>query len=198
MIRDDIHDALNRGDKDHASELLMVLRHFLETHPEAQLKRAEVVERLPHASQNSSTKTIWVEDTSRGLTAAAATPRHRIIAAGGTAPTADPARARPRLCAHPLPVSARFTASARPDSRHSTGTGVLAQIAAGAPPSNPCNILHSGPATSFTSTTTRTRNIPIKAETATSSTTKCLRFVRSSPFTDGNPTGHRAKATSDG
>ena len=58
MIRDDIHDALNRGDKDHASELLMVLRHFLETHPEAQLKRAEVVERLPHASQNSSTKTI--------------------------------------------------------------------------------------------------------------------------------------------
>jgi hypothetical protein len=35
MIRDDIHDALSRGDKDHASELLMVLRHFLATHPEA-------------------------------------------------------------------------------------------------------------------------------------------------------------------
>jgi hypothetical protein len=34
MIRDDIHDALNRGDKDHASELLMVLRHFLDAHPE--------------------------------------------------------------------------------------------------------------------------------------------------------------------
>jgi len=45
MIRDDIHEALNRGDKDHASELLMVLRHFLATHPEAQAKRAdEVVE----------------------------------------------------------------------------------------------------------------------------------------------------------
>jgi hypothetical protein len=29
MIRDDIHVALSRGDKDHASELLMVLRHFL-------------------------------------------------------------------------------------------------------------------------------------------------------------------------
>jgi hypothetical protein len=43
MIRDDIHAALNRGDKDHASELLMVLRHFLATHPEAQAKRAEEV-----------------------------------------------------------------------------------------------------------------------------------------------------------
>ena len=36
MIRDDIHDALDRDDKDHASELLMVLREFLATHPEAQ------------------------------------------------------------------------------------------------------------------------------------------------------------------
>ena len=44
MIRDDIHDALSRGDKDHASELLMVLRHFLEMHPEAQMKRAEAAE----------------------------------------------------------------------------------------------------------------------------------------------------------
>jgi hypothetical protein len=35
MVRDDIHDALSRGDKEHASELLMVLRHFLDTHPEA-------------------------------------------------------------------------------------------------------------------------------------------------------------------
>ena len=40
MIRDDIHAALNRGDKDHASELLMVLRQFLATHPEAHAKRA--------------------------------------------------------------------------------------------------------------------------------------------------------------
>jgi hypothetical protein len=43
MIRDDIHEALNRGDRDHASELLMVLRHFLATHPEAQAKRADEV-----------------------------------------------------------------------------------------------------------------------------------------------------------
>jgi hypothetical protein len=35
MMRDDIHDALGRGDKERASELLMVLRHFLATHPEA-------------------------------------------------------------------------------------------------------------------------------------------------------------------
>jgi hypothetical protein len=35
MIRDDIHEALSRNDKDRASELLMVLRHFLDTHPEA-------------------------------------------------------------------------------------------------------------------------------------------------------------------
>jgi hypothetical protein len=39
MMRDDIHDALSRGDKEHASELLMVLRHFLDTHPEAQQSR---------------------------------------------------------------------------------------------------------------------------------------------------------------
>jgi hypothetical protein len=36
MIRDDIHEALSRDDKDHASELLMVLRHFVATHPEVQ------------------------------------------------------------------------------------------------------------------------------------------------------------------
>jgi hypothetical protein len=35
MMRDDIHDALGRGDREHASELLMVLRHFISTHPEA-------------------------------------------------------------------------------------------------------------------------------------------------------------------
>ena len=35
MMRDDIRAALSRGDKDHASELLMVLRHFMVTHPEA-------------------------------------------------------------------------------------------------------------------------------------------------------------------
>jgi hypothetical protein len=35
MIRDDIHAALQRDDKDHASKLLMVLRHFLDVHPEA-------------------------------------------------------------------------------------------------------------------------------------------------------------------
>jgi hypothetical protein len=40
MMRDDIHEALGRGDKDHASELLMVLRDFLATHPEAHGKRA--------------------------------------------------------------------------------------------------------------------------------------------------------------
>jgi hypothetical protein len=39
MMRDDIHAALGRGDKDHASELLMALRHFLATHPEANGKR---------------------------------------------------------------------------------------------------------------------------------------------------------------
>jgi hypothetical protein len=39
MMRDDIHDALSRGDSDHASELLMVLRHFLATRSEAQRPR---------------------------------------------------------------------------------------------------------------------------------------------------------------
>ena len=38
MMRDDIHDALSRGDSDHASELLMILRHFVATHPEARDK----------------------------------------------------------------------------------------------------------------------------------------------------------------
>ena len=35
MMRDDIHAALDRGDKQHASELLTVLRQFLDGHPEA-------------------------------------------------------------------------------------------------------------------------------------------------------------------
>jgi hypothetical protein len=38
MMRDDIHDALSRGDSDHASELLMILRHFMAAHPEARDK----------------------------------------------------------------------------------------------------------------------------------------------------------------
>ncbi len=38
MIRDDIREAASRGDRDHASELMMVLRHFLETHPEAHVR----------------------------------------------------------------------------------------------------------------------------------------------------------------
>jgi hypothetical protein len=41
IIRDDIHEALNRNDKDHASELLMVLRHFLDSHPEARKEMSE-------------------------------------------------------------------------------------------------------------------------------------------------------------
>lgn len=35
MIRDDIRHALRRDDRAHAQELLMALRHFLETHPQA-------------------------------------------------------------------------------------------------------------------------------------------------------------------
>ena len=34
MIRDDIRAALRRDDKDHARELFMALRHFVDTHPE--------------------------------------------------------------------------------------------------------------------------------------------------------------------
>ena len=39
MIRADLHEALSRDDKDHASELLMVLRQFLSAHPEAQVRQ---------------------------------------------------------------------------------------------------------------------------------------------------------------
>jgi hypothetical protein len=35
MIRDDIREALKRDDRDHARELFMALRHFLDTHPAA-------------------------------------------------------------------------------------------------------------------------------------------------------------------
>lgn len=40
MIRDDVREAWHRGDKDHASELLLVLREYLATHPEARSKHA--------------------------------------------------------------------------------------------------------------------------------------------------------------
>ncbi len=39
MILDDMTAAIERGDDVHARELVMVLRHFLETHPEAELHR---------------------------------------------------------------------------------------------------------------------------------------------------------------
>jgi hypothetical protein len=35
MLRDDIRAALARGDREHARELFMALRHFLSTHPGA-------------------------------------------------------------------------------------------------------------------------------------------------------------------
>jgi hypothetical protein len=35
ILRDDIRAALARGDRNHARELLMALRHFLLVHPEA-------------------------------------------------------------------------------------------------------------------------------------------------------------------
>jgi hypothetical protein len=35
MLRDDIRAALARGDRKHARELFMALRHFLSTHPAA-------------------------------------------------------------------------------------------------------------------------------------------------------------------
>ena len=35
ILRDDIRAALARGDRQHARELLMALRHFLLVHPEA-------------------------------------------------------------------------------------------------------------------------------------------------------------------
>jgi hypothetical protein len=38
MIRDDIREALRRDDRDHARELFMTLRHFLDVHPVAKPK----------------------------------------------------------------------------------------------------------------------------------------------------------------
>ena len=35
ILRDDIRAALARSDRKHAQELLMALRHFLSTHPDA-------------------------------------------------------------------------------------------------------------------------------------------------------------------
>src|SRR5688572_1928472 len=43
-------------------------------------------------------------------------------------PHIDPARARPRPCAHLLPIAARSTTTAHHDGRHSTGTGALAHL----------------------------------------------------------------------
>lgn len=48
MMRDDIHNALSRGDKEHASELLMVLRHFLAAHPEARSPHSKSVHHAAH------------------------------------------------------------------------------------------------------------------------------------------------------
>jgi hypothetical protein len=39
MIPEDIRNALNRGHKKHAGELLIVLRQFLAAHPEASKKK---------------------------------------------------------------------------------------------------------------------------------------------------------------
>lgn len=35
MLRDDIRHAIERGDRDHARELIMAFRHFVTEHPEA-------------------------------------------------------------------------------------------------------------------------------------------------------------------
>ena len=40
MIRDDICAAINRNDLPHASELVVVMRHFLATHPEVRRVKA--------------------------------------------------------------------------------------------------------------------------------------------------------------
>jgi hypothetical protein len=42
MLRDDIGAALARGDRQHARELFMALRHFLSTHPEAASPRCDL------------------------------------------------------------------------------------------------------------------------------------------------------------
>jgi len=40
MLRDDIRGAIDRGDRPHARELFMALRHFLSCHPEAALRKS--------------------------------------------------------------------------------------------------------------------------------------------------------------
>jgi hypothetical protein len=47
MIRDDIRTAIQRGDKQHARELIAAMHHFLSVHPEALVKSA------PHAGPSS-------------------------------------------------------------------------------------------------------------------------------------------------
>ena len=43
MIRDNVRSAIQRGDKQHARELIAAMHHFLSVHPEALVKAA------PHA-----------------------------------------------------------------------------------------------------------------------------------------------------
>jgi hypothetical protein len=52
MIRDDIREAWKRGDKEHASELLFVLREFLATHPEARRKPEPIGEPAGSGSES--------------------------------------------------------------------------------------------------------------------------------------------------
>ena len=39
MIRDDIREALKRDDRNHARDLFMTLRHFLDLHPAARSRK---------------------------------------------------------------------------------------------------------------------------------------------------------------
>jgi hypothetical protein len=49
MLRDDIRAAVRRGDRDHARDLFMALRHFLSEHPEAAAMPGNPSERWPAA-----------------------------------------------------------------------------------------------------------------------------------------------------
>ena len=72
MLRDDIRGAIDRGDRPHARELFMALRHFLSCHPEA-------AHRKTHAGANS-----------RGLAlvyAGSVEQRGAALARNGSAPT---------------------------------------------------------------------------------------------------------------
>ena len=55
LIRDDIREAASRGDRDYASELMVMPRHFLETHPQAYFQT--VAQRAQHYSSKRATKT---------------------------------------------------------------------------------------------------------------------------------------------